>query len=784
MFRDRLKQWFGSAELMVTAGRNAPSGLFRPHVVEPFADRLDYAVGTIRSSGLYTEGEEAVSFNLHALELEDARRMNPFTLVETRDLEPFTGRKIILSAPEAERLGLEPGDTVKLEIADHEHRFTLAGIAEPVGFFTDDGSNHAALVPISTLASFFDARGRVGIVYVKPAPGVSREDLLREMKGALPRYEVRETISEQELTANIQEMTVPFKVMLTLVLSISVFIVYSSFQVITTERLPVIGTFRSIGATRLMTNGVLFVESLVYGVLGGILGVILGIGAVYGMTYMTAGDWLRQTDMTLVVTSAQAASSFGLGVGLALVSSALPIVRVSKIPVKNIILNMVERHVTKNLGKRIAGTAFLVVGFAAPYGIPRSLALVGDTLSMLLALMGIIFLIPDLTSLFVLGFERIYLYLFGNVGILSAKNLRDNKSVINNIILLSIAISGLFFISTISDSVALYVTRHYREANYDIAFNRWNMGRETELALQTVEGVEGTYGIYRSTGNRIADSDDRIEIIHGVEPRKYAAYFDYTFDGDRMELLRRLDDGRNIIVTYTLRRQYGYRPGDVISLELGEKPRDYTVVGFFDSVNWNGSYGLVGARYLKMDTGNSRYGEIFIKTSGDPDEVMGNLTRKFRGRRFWARTVDDMARRNAESNEEFFAVLEGFSLVALIIGIVGIVNNFIIGFLERRRSFALYRSVGMSKVQLIRMIFIEALSGGIVGALAGIIAGGVLLLIVPHLMRAMNMPMKLFFRGITGLQFFLGGIIITLVASVSPALKSSKLNIIRSIKYE
>ena len=57
----------------------------------------------------------------------------------------------------------------------------------------------------------------------------------------------------------------------------SIFIIYSSYKVITLDRLPVIGTFRSTGATQKMVTGILLLESLLYGCVGGFAGIPLGI---------------------------------------------------------------------------------------------------------------------------------------------------------------------------------------------------------------------------------------------------------------------------------------------------------------------------------------------------------------------------------------------------------------------------------------------------------------------------------------------------------------------------
>jgi putative ABC transport system permease protein len=124
--------------------------------------------------------------------------------------------------------------------------------------------------------------------------------------------------------------------------------------------------------------------------------------------------------------------------------------------------------------------------------------------------------------------------------------------------------------------------------------------------------------------------------------------------------------------------------------------------------------------------------------------------------------------------------------MTMIIGIFGVFNNLIISFIDRKRSLAILRSVGMNKAQTLKMVFIEALTGGLIGGTVGIITGLLLIWGVCKLMEALGGNMNGFIQisWLTLLGSLLAGIIITIVASVGPALKSSKLNIIESIKYE
>ena len=114
-----------------------------------------------------------------------------------------------------------------------------------------------------------------------------------------------------------------------------------------------------------------------------------------------------------------------------------------------------------------------------------------------------------------------------------------------------------------------------------------------------------------------------------------------------------------------------------------------------------------------------------------------------RDRDIYITTMDEMEKSNNESNKAMFSIFRIFSIMAMVIGVFGILNNFAISFMERKRSLAMFRSMGMSKGQTIKMIFIEALSGGIVGGSVGVFSGVVNISIVPYVMRAIDLPIPI-----------------------------------------
>ena len=219
--------------------------------------------------------------------------------------------------------------------------------------------------------------------------------------------------------------------------------------------------------------------------------------------------------------------------------------------------------------------------------------------------------------------------------------------------------------------------------------------------------------------------------------------------------------------------------GDTVTLEMARGRRDYRVIGFFHSVWWDGDYALIGERFLKHDGLQQWYSELYVQTTRDPNAVKEDLGQKFNRRDPWLRTVAEMEEYDQEANRELLRGLEGFAFMALAIAVIGVVNNLLIAFLERRRSLALYRSVGMEQRQVVRMLLTEALMSGAVGGLIGVATGFLLLYAADHVILALELYVRIRYSATLIAGFFLVGVAATVLASVSPALKARRIDLLR-----
>lgn len=781
MFLERMRVYYGTADLMIYPTQNSPSSFFSRNRAEQFMDDLEYIAGSIETSASLTHHGETLLFGVKGFTLPELEKWNPFFLAGEDHLLPFRGKKLIISKETAAEHGFKLGDYLELDLLGAKRKFYIAALAEPVGPFQDDGMNINVVVPIDTLATILNARGRVGTLYLKLKDPTYKGELMQKLSTAYSRYQVAETITDQQLKEYTQSLTTTFQMMGTVVLFMAVYIIYTSFKVITRERLPMIGTFRSIGATRKMTSLVLITESITYGVIGGLFGCGLGLFLLYLIILQIRPAFFATTAVTLRYSPEQLGQAFLLAVLIALVSSLLPILKIAKIPVKEIIFNTMSKPIRRKRWQPAIGLILIACAVFLPPNIPFQLLLPVGMLLIFASIIGFILLIPSLTNLFLTVFARVYHYIFGNEGILAAKNLRGNKGILNNISLLAIGISSLLMINTLSSSVATEVTNFYRNCNFQIWLWAWQADRNLEAILHKIKGVEATCGIYAANYLEITNHNDRINLVHGVNKYKYLDFWELDIDP---VLMAELDTGRKILLTNNLRERMQVQKGDILTMKMARGERTYQIIGFFDSLMWNGNFALIAEKYMKMDMGRPYYDDLFIKTNLDPDSVSATIKKRLERRYPSVSTVADLEASNRQANASMFNVMQGFSLLALVIGIFGVFNNLIISFLERQRSLAVLRSIGMSKYQAVKMFFVEALTGGLIGGIIGALCGYLLILISPMILMAVAGKIPLHHSLSLYLSSILAGIFITVTASASPAMKSSKLDIVTAIKYE
>jgi putative ABC transport system permease protein len=175
--------------------------------------------------------------------------------------------------------------------------------------------------------------------------------------------------------------------------------------------------------------------------------------------------------------------------------------------------------------------------------------------------------------------------------------------------------------------------------------------------------------------------------------------------------------------------------------------------------------------------------------AGVSDEELLSQVREILPPGTQARSGIEQAEEDAAETNEFITFLQGFLLafggIALFVGSFVIANSLSITIAQRTREFATLRTLGASRRQVLWSIVLEALVVGIVASVIGLFLGLLLARGLFRLFDAVGFTLPssgLVFETRTIVVALLAGILVTLVASLRPALRATRVPPIAAVR--
>ncbi|MDX6515608.1 MAG: putative transport system permease protein, partial [Gaiellaceae bacterium] len=253
--------------------------------------------------------------------------------------------------------------------------------------------------------------------------------------------------------------------------------------------------------------------------------------------------------------------------------------------------------------------------------------------------------------------------------------------------------------------------------------------------------------------------------------------------------------GKQVVIDGTAARKGGYHVGDTIGIQAEGPVERMRLAGI---VRFGAAHGIGGATLAGFDLATAQ--RLFHK-QGKLDEIdvearkgvsPQQLTSRLRAvlpPSLDVRTGQAQADENASDTNQGISVLQNFLLafggIALFVGSFVIANSLSITIAQRTREFATLRTLGATRRQVLGSIIVEALVLGVVASVAGLFLGLALAKGLSALFDLIGFTLPksgLVLQGRTVIVSLAVGILVTLVASLRPALRATRVPPIAAVR--
>tara|TARA_R110000824_G_scaffold336_1_gene1821 strand:+ start:245816 stop:248338 length:2523 start_codon:yes stop_codon:yes gene_type:complete len=597
-------------------------------------------------------------------------------------------------------------------------------------------------------------------------------------------------VDAQTRNSSLEQMTSAFHInllaMSLLSLLVAALLIYNTVTLSVLRRERTLGIFRAQGVTRLQIYQLVLGEAAINGMLASTLGVILGYwlgnalldlvtAAIPNLNY-------RLNVSTFLVEPSSLALGFLLGLGITLLSAAIPAWRATQ--AQPITLQQRASHDYEWRqylpALTYTGLAMLLIGFLllqSGWG-----ALVGGFVALTFIIFGFCFLVPGFMSV---SLKFMLYFLSPKLKLPARMALRNIYSGLNRtglaVAALTVAISVTVGVGVMVDSfrntVIIWLDQSF---NGDLEITGANLNGDLREQLTLLPGVSRVSStISTSVETTIGQARLNVSDLDGDQ-----AYYMKQFNqGD----LARFNSGEGVFLSEPLAWLQGIETGAAITLYTDRGAQSFPVLGIF--YDYTPSQGMIAVHqnlYQQwwLDQTLSRL--TLLSDDSNPDLLFDveQLLKQFEQISVFPN--QQIREITLTIFDRTFAITYVLRILAIIIAFIGVLSALMALLLERGREFATLRATGMTPTQIIKLILGQtALMGLFAGLLSlplGLLMSDVLIDVINK--RSFGWSMQHFLPWSVFSDALMLAIVAALLAGIYPAWKSATISPARALREE
>ena len=704
----------------------------------------------------------------------------------------------IVSERTAKEQNLTVGSTLSMSLYGEPVSFTVNAIAVTDGkLYADSKESFGIIVSYEWMNEKAGSPNAYNVMFAKVATKSGKAATSDEIKDAVTRFnEANANVKAADRTnslfvGDLSSLVLSVGLMLGIVIIVSILIISGVFKMIISERIPVFGTFLSQGSTKRQLRGIVLLESACYALLAGIVGSAIGEGILYLVNRLVSP--LREYGIYLPFQINWLHVLFGVAFALVISVGAawLPVRRIGSLQTKDVILNRVESTHKKHILRTVAGLLL----FGASIGITvwrngeiSPLSLVAT----ICCYIGVIMAAPALIKALMTFFCKVFK---GNTTMwLACNNIRTSRLLISNVVLLIIALNGILSCSSTGRTMTKVVIEAYEELDYDYEVDNILPSQAEESSYDKIlkELADNPY-IDQSTISpqsfRIAENDGTQILTTVIEPAPYAIYNQYMhlmddkYRESYLDFSNASDD--TILVTTALARDMGLKKNDTLSLTVNGTTHEWRIACIADGKLLNsGKFILFRRSDFSEIYHDSEADGFSFKIIGDKKAAEASFKSLFTSYGATYSDRDTRMQDNVEQNAMIVNLISIFSYLAIAISAIGIFNNIVISFNQRRKEFAVMASVGMNAGKRKKLVLTESLLCVLIAVIIAVPFTILTNHLVTGLLYYIGTPFDILYDWKGTPAFLVAFVGIVFLASLSTMRRSKKLSVVNELKYE
>jgi putative ABC transport system permease protein len=749
---------------------------------------------TGRNSTLFVAGVDFDGPNTAGAEVVDGR-------------EPASGREIELEQGWAGQQGLEAGDRLKLATPSGLASLTVAGIYK-LKTGLDLGGYGTAATTVAAARRLTGKRGVWDEVNVILEPGASPDAVKRRIAAVTGPGVEAETPAGKGEQANesLAGLDVVLYFFSGMALFVGAFLILNSFNMTVLQRIREIGTLRALGATRRRVAASVVGEALVLAAVGSLFGLGLGVGLAYALAELMRSLFGLPIS-ALDVTPGAAIAAILVGVLATVAGSLYPGLRAGRIqPIRALTGGSgVERR--PGLRRALAGVALFLPGLAIgglfwfsnqTGGTLAAIVGVGSTVVMFV---GMVLLAPFVVMPAIRVLARPVRALMPAEGRLASDSLRANPlrssgTAAALVVTLSVVVVNSMmstsFVGSISDEVDARFARDLTVQPLD--YNEYGGGPGSGLAPSLRQRIAALPEAGTVTPRRVVfmsrlPGGGQPGLLVAVDPAAWPRVDRSEYEGDSTaQVMAGLAAG-GAVLGKAYSEDIGVGVGDRLELKGASGTRRVPVVGLLDTFEASGNEVMVSLATMKRVFGIDSDSQIAVNArSPGRRKALGAAVDRLLARDYpGAEAVSNATvKKNYEDQiNQQFAFFNAIIGIAVIVGLLGIVNTLSMSVIERTREIGVLRALGGSRWRVRRTMLDESLLISIGGSLTGIAAGllvGVVWILTVRESALVGLDLRIPTGTLVAIAIL--GVAIGTLAAILPARRAARLDPLEALTYE